>query len=187
MSLSRIGYLLLVVIIAISGYYLMTNKASYDIQVEPNVELPLFTGNDLTNTSYNKQGVRSYVIVSDKLNHYASSGDTVFEKPILRIYLNGDIQEWEITAGSGVLTKDHVLTLQSNILGKNLLPDSGFDTLSTDIMHIQLDNRDFWADNQVTLIGPQFETVGQAMKGNFADNTAILYNHVQGRYETLTP
>jgi len=80
------GYLLLVVIIAISGYYLMTNKASYDIQVEPNVELPLFTGNDLTNTSYNKQGVRSYVIVSDKLNHYASSGDTVFEKPILRIY-----------------------------------------------------------------------------------------------------
>jgi len=86
-----------------------------------------------------------------------------------------------------VLTKDHVLTLQSNILGKNLLPDSGFDTLSTDIIHIQLDNRDFWADNQVTLIGPQFETVGQAMKGNFADNTAILYNHVQGRYETLTP
>ncbi|EGU34669.1 LPS export ABC transporter periplasmic protein LptC [Vibrio scophthalmi] len=187
MSLSRIGYLLLVVIIAISGYYLMTNKASYDIQVEPNVELPLFTGHDLTNTSYNEQGVRSYVIISTELDNYASSGDTVFDKPILKVYLNGDIQEWEITAEHGVLTKDHVLTLQSNVLGKNLLPDSGFDTLSTDIMHIQLDNRDFWADNQVTLIGPQFETVGQAMKGNFADNTAILYNHVQGRYETLTP
>ena len=55
------------------------------------------------------------------------------------------------------------------------------------MLGIQLDNRDFWADNQVTLVGPQFETVGQAMKGNFAENNAILYKHVQGRYETLTP
>ena len=80
-----------------------------------------------------------------------------------------------------------VLTLYDNVLAKNLLPDSGFDTMSTDVLGIQLDNRDFWADNQVTLVGPQFETVGQAMKGNFAENNAILYKHVQGRYETLTP
>ncbi|KII77613.1 LPS export ABC transporter periplasmic protein LptC [Vibrio renipiscarius] len=187
MSLSRIGYLLLIIIIAISGYYLMTNKASYDIQVEPNVELPLFTGKMLINTSYDEQGIRSYVITSNKLDNYASSGDTIFDQPVLKVYKDGDIQEWQITAVRGVLTQDHVLTLETDVLGKNLLPDSGFDTLSTDIMHIQLDNRDFWADNQVTLMGSQFETVGQAMKGNFADNTAILYKHVKGRYETLTP
>ena len=187
MSLSRIGYLLLIVIIGASGYYLMTNKTSYDIQVEPDVELPIFTGRNLINTSHDILGVRNYVIISNKLDNYASSGDTIFDKPVLKVYQNGDIQEWEITAERGVLTKDHVLTLESNVLGKNLLPDSGFNTLSTDIMNIQLDNRDFWADDQVTLVGPQFETVGQAMKGNFADNTAILYKHVQGRYETLTP
>ncbi|QSA19731.1 LPS export ABC transporter periplasmic protein LptC, partial [Vibrio furnissii] len=32
-----------------------------------------------------------------------------------------------------------------------------------------------------------FETRGQAMKGNFGNHSAVLYNHVQGRYETLTP
>ncbi len=79
------------------------------------------------------------------------------------------------------------MTLYEDVVGKNLLPDSGFDTLTTESMSIQLENRDFWADNQVVLVGPQFETVGQAMQGNLADNTAVLYKHVQGRYETLTP
>ncbi|GAK83361.1 uncharacterized protein YrbK [Vibrio ponticus] len=187
MSLSRIGYLVLLIIIAASGYYLMQEQAEYDIHVEPDVELPVFTGSGLINTSYNEQGTRSYVITSERLDNYASNGETIFVKPVLKVYQQGDIQEWQITAEQGVLTEDHILTLKTNVLGKNLLPDSGFDTLATDTLSIQLDNRDFWADNQVTLVGPQFETVGQAMKGNFAENTATLYKHVQGRYETLTP
>ncbi|WP_194439453.1 LPS export ABC transporter periplasmic protein LptC [Vibrio fluminensis] len=187
MSLTRVGYLVLLIIIAASGYYLMRDQAKYDIQVEPDVELPVFTGQGLTNTSYSEQGLRSYVITSTRLDNYASNGETTFEQPVLKVYQQGSIQEWEITAEEGVLTKDQVLVLKTNVLGKNLLPDSGFDTLSTDTLSIQLDNRDFWADNQVTLVGPQFETVGQAMKGNFAENTATLYKHVQGRYETLTP
>ncbi|GAA5645738.1 MULTISPECIES: LPS export ABC transporter periplasmic protein LptC [Vibrio] len=187
MSLSRIIYVLLFIVAGVSIYYLLDKENTFDIQVEPNVELPMFSGESVTSTSYDESGTRSYVITSTHLDHYAQSGDTLFEKPVLKVFNQGTIQEWEVTADSAVLDKDHVLTLHDNVLAKNLLPDSGFDTLSTAKMSIQLDNRDFWADNQVVLIGPQFETVGQAMKGNFADNTAVLYNHVQGRYETLTP
>ncbi|RJX70636.1 LPS export ABC transporter periplasmic protein LptC [Vibrio sinensis] len=187
MSLARIGYLVLILIVASSGYYLMSNRQNDDVQVEPNSELPMFSGVNLENTSFNEKGIRSYVITSVVLDHYAKSGDTVFQEPVLKVYKLGTSQEWQVTADRGVLDEDQVLTLYDNVLVKNLLPDSGFDTLSTDTMSIQLDNRDFWADNQVTLVGPQFETVGQAMKGNFADNTAVLYQHVQGRYETLTP
>ncbi|MEH0741841.1 LPS export ABC transporter periplasmic protein LptC [Vibrio cholerae] len=187
MTLTRIGYLLLLLVVAISAYTLINKQQSYDIQVDPDTELPMFSGQGLENTSYNEQGIRSYVITSIHLDHFAQSGDTVFQSPVLKVYRDGTVQEWEVTAKRGVLTKDHVLTLYEDVLTTNLLPDSGFDTLSTDTMSIQLDNRDFWADNQVTLVGPQFETVGQAMKGNFADNNATLYKHVQGRYETLTP
>ncbi|MFB9137551.1 LPS export ABC transporter periplasmic protein LptC [Vibrio sp. AK197] len=187
MSLTRIGYVLLVFVVCWCGYYLIERQESYDQQVEPNSELPMFSGQNLTNTSYNEEGIRSYVITSEHLDHFAKSGDTVFAQPVLKVYKEGDIHEWEVTADEGVLDKDHVLTLKGNVKAKNLLPDSGFDTLTTIELSIQLDNRDFWADNQVTLVGPQFETVGQAMKGNFADNTAVLYEHVQGRYETLTP
>ncbi len=127
------------------------------------------------------------MITSEYLEHFASSGDTVFQNPVLKVYREGSVQEWEIVADIGILDEDEILTLYDNVVGTNLLPESGFDTLHTDEMSIKLGNRDFWADNQVVLVGPQFETVGQAMKGNLADNTAILYNFVQGRYETLTP
>ncbi len=187
MSLSRIGYILLLFVVCWCGYYLIDRQDDYDVQVAPNTELPMFSGQNLTNTSYNESGVRSYVITSKHLDHFAKSGDTVFAQPILKVYKEGQTQEWEVTAEQGTLDKKHVLTLQGNVKAKNLLPDSGFDTLTTQTLSIQLDNRDFWADNQVNLIGPQFETVGQAMKGNFADNNAVLYKHVQGRYETLTP
>lgn len=187
MSLSRIGYLILAFIICWSSYYLFDKQQSYDIQVEPDTELPMFSGEDLVNTSYNEKGIRSYVITSENLDHYARSGDTIFHQPVLKVYKEGTTQEWEVTAVRGVLSQDHVLTLYEDVLATNLLPDSGFDTLSTEVMNIQLDSRDFWADNQVIMVGPQFETVGHAMTGNFADNHATLYNHVQSRYETITP
>ena len=187
MSLSRVLYVLLFIVASWSLFYLLSKEQTFDIQVAPNQELPMFSGENIENISYNEKGIRSYIITSTHLDHFAKSGDTEFDFPVLKIYKEGVIQEWEITSDRAILDDDQVLTLYDNVLAKNLLDDSGFDTMSTDEMSIQLDNRDFWADNRVILVGPQFETEGQAMKGNFADNTAVLYNHVQGRYETLTP
>ncbi len=187
MSLSRILYTILIFVASWSAYYLIDKNQSADIQVAPNTELPMFSGTNLDNISYNADGVRSYVIISTHLDHYAKSGNTIFDAPILKVYQQGTKQEWEITAKRGILTKDNVLTLYDDVIAKNLLDDSGFDKLTTSRMSINLQSRDFWADNQVDLTGPQFETIGQAMKGNFGDHSAVLYNHVQGRYETLTP
>ncbi|MCW8333145.1 LPS export ABC transporter periplasmic protein LptC [Vibrio sp. SCSIO 43135] len=187
MSLSRIIYTLLFFVACWSAYYLFDKEQTFDIQVTPDQELPMFSGTNMENVSYAEDGIRSYIITSTHLDHFAKSGDTEFDFPVLKIYKEGVIQEWEITADRAILSEEQVLTLYDNVLAKNLLSDSGFDTMSTDEMSIKLDNRDFWADNRVVLVGPQFETEGQAMKGNFADNTAVLYNHVQGRYETLTP
>ncbi|KOO08095.1 LPS export ABC transporter periplasmic protein LptC [Vibrio hepatarius] len=187
MSLSRIGYLLAAFALCWSTYYYLTNDKQSASQVSPSLEQPMFSGKNLNNTSYDESGVRSYVITSLSLDYYAKSGDTVFNKPVLKVFKEGSIQEWEITAKTGVLDKDHILTLTNDVVVKNLLPESGFDTLNTLDMSIRLDNRDFWADNQVIIYGPQFETIGQAMKGNFADHSATLYKSVQGRYETLTP
>ncbi|ENF8749616.1 LPS export ABC transporter periplasmic protein LptC [Vibrio fluvialis] len=187
MSFSRILYAILFFVASWSAYYLLDKEQSTAIQVAPNLELPMFSGKNLDNITYDQQGIKSYVITSRHLDHYAKGGNTIFEYPVLKVYQQGVTQEWEITAKRGILTKEHVLTLYDDVLVKNLFEDSGFDTLTTSRMSIQLDNRDFWADNPVELLGPQFETQGQAMKGNFGDHSAVLYNHVQGRYETLTP
>ncbi|MBF9001690.1 MULTISPECIES: LPS export ABC transporter periplasmic protein LptC [Vibrio] len=187
MSISRIIYVILIFIASWSIYYMMSSESKPDIQVAPNSELPMFTGNQLNNISYNEQGVRSYVIQSTHLEYYAKSGDTIFQSPILKVYQNGTDQEWQVTAKRAVLSKKQVLTLYDDVVAKNLFKDSGFDKMTTKELSIKLDTRDFWADNPVKLTGPQFENNGQAMKGNFADNSALLYKHVQGRYENFTP
>lgn len=187
MSFSRILYSLLFLVSCGFGYYLLEKSNVTSVQVAPDIELPMFQGRGLVNVTYNQLGVRSYRIISDELEHFASNGDTIFKKPKLTVFKKGSDEEWQVTADRGLLTEEHVLTLYDNVLAKNLLPESAFDTLTTTEMHINLTNRDFWADNHVLLIGPQFETEGNAMKGNFGDNNATLYNDVQGRYETLTP
>ncbi|QMV13209.1 LPS export ABC transporter periplasmic protein LptC [Vibrio spartinae] len=187
MSLARTIYILLFFIICWSIYYLIDNERKANVQVAPNTELPMFSGEHLSNISYGADGVRSYTITSTHLDYYAKSGNTIFEHPILQVYRDGRVMEWKVTAQRGILTKNKILTLYDNVIGKNLLENSSFESLETAKLSMQLDNRNFWTDTPVLLKGPLFETQGQAMKGNFADHNALLYNHVQGRYENLAP
>jgi lipopolysaccharide export system protein LptC len=170
-----------------SLYYVLDSQKKADIQVAPDLELPVFSGKHVSNISYNEEGIRSYVITSTHLDYYADSGNTIFEKPILQVYQDGKIVEWKITAQKGILTENKILTLYDNVTAKNLLEQASFDSLTTAQLSLDMKSRNFWTETPVLLKGPQFETRGQAMKGNFADKTALLYNHVQGRYENLTP
>ena len=177
----------MVFVVAWCGYYLLTPKGNEDIQVAPNLELPMFSGTGLENITYGEDGVRSYIIRSTNLDHYAKSGDTIFNNPTLMVYREGSVIEWKVTATRAVLDEDQVLTLYDKVLMQNLLPGASFDTMATDKLVINLTNRDFKADQQVMLVGPQFETTGGAMQGNLKQHTATLTDEVQGRYETVTP
>ncbi|MBO0235692.1 LPS export ABC transporter periplasmic protein LptC [Vibrio parahaemolyticus] len=187
MSFTRLIYLLLVFVVAWCGYYLLTPKGNDAIQVAPDTELPLFSGTGLENITYGEDGVRSYIIRSNDLDYYAKSGETIFNSPTLMVYREGSVVEWKVTATRAVLDEDQVLTLYDKVLMQNLLPGASFDTMATDKLVINLTNRDFKADQQVMLVGPQFETTGGAMQGNLKQHTATLTNEVQGRYETVTP
>lgn len=187
MSLSRILYILLLFIASWSTYYLFDKSQGTTVQVAPNLELPMFSGKNLENISFNSEGIRSHSITSTNLDHYAKSGETIFENPKLSVFRDGETVEWIITARRAVLDEEQVLTLYDNVSVENLLPGASFKSMSTDELRIELISRNFQANNSVLLIGPQFKTEGQAMKGSFEHNNATLFNHVQGRYETLTP
>ncbi|GAD88177.1 MULTISPECIES: LPS export ABC transporter periplasmic protein LptC [Vibrio] len=187
MTGSRIFQIVLIGIICVSGYYLLINQEQEVIQVEPSTELPMFTGRQVTNTTYDLDGIRSYKISSEKLDHYATSGDTLFDNLIMYVYRDGTVEEWQVVSDTAVLDKNHQLTLAGNVIATNLLPDASFETLTTDKMTIELDSKDFSSDVQVTLKGPQFLNIGQAMQGNLDKNEAVLFNHVKGIYEKAKP
>jgi lipopolysaccharide export system protein LptC len=187
MTLSRIIYAMLVIVAAYSSYYIYLGRQPNVVQISPDLELPALSGHNINNVTYNESGLRSYRVAAKYLDYFAKSGDTVFEYPTLHVFKDGTTEEWQISADRGVLDKHQKLRLYGNVLARNLLPEASFTTMATRELLIDLTDRNFWADTQVLLVGPLFETKGQAMKGNFRDNVATLYNKVQGRYETLTP
>lgn len=184
---SRFLQLLLVGVICISGYVLLQNQEQSDVQVVPDTELPLFTGRAVRNTTYDQDGRRNYLITSDKLEHYAEGGDTIFDNIELYVYREGTIQEWRVVSELGVLDKHQVLTLSGNVTATNLLPEASFETLATERMVIELKTKDFNTDVEVTLKGPDFVNTAQAMEGNLDSNEATLFNRVQGIYEKTKP
>lgn len=187
MTGSRIFQILLAAIIVFSGYYLLTNQEQTEVQIAPSAEVPQFTGVNVTNTNFDQEGVRNYQITSDQLEYYAESGNTIFDNIVLYVYREGITEEWQVVSNVGVLNKKHQLVLTGNVVATNLLPGASFNTMTTDKMIIELDSKDFNTDVEVTLTGPLFVNVGQAMKGNLGDNEAILFNSVQGIYEKAQP
>jgi lipopolysaccharide export system protein LptC len=121
------------------------------------------------------------------LEYYSASGNTTFNLPILYVYRDGTIVEWKISAKRGILAKNQVLTLYDNVVAENMIEGASFDTLETTKLSIQLGNNDFWTENDVVMKGAQFENFSHALKGNFTDQVAELYNHVQGVYENQVP
>ncbi|NLS12402.1 LPS export ABC transporter periplasmic protein LptC [Vibrio sp. SM6] len=187
MSGERLTTLALLLLVLGLAYYLYLDEPDAPLSASPSQELPIFSGEQLRNTSYDSMGVRNYQITAQNLAHYASSGDTEFQQPTLSIFHDGATEEWRVSAKRAVLDDAQQLTLYDNVQMQNLLPDAGFTTMVTEVLVIDLTTRDFHADQPVMLIGPLFETRAQAMKGNLRANHATLYDNVQGRYEVDTP
>ena len=176
----------LIIVIAFSSYYLVTDQNSVTVQVTPNAELPQFSGHHVTDTTHKTDGTRNYRITSSYLDHYAKSGDTVFESIVLLVYRDGENVEWKVVSDRAVLDKNQHLTLQGNVKADNLLPGASFDRMITESLVIELDSKEFYTDTQVTLEGATFYNVGQSAEGNFDTNQATLNNQVKGVYE-ITP
>jgi lipopolysaccharide export system protein LptC len=178
--------IVLIIVIAISGYYLLTGSESITKQITPNAELPEFSGHLVSDTNYATNGARNYRISASYLDHYAKSGDTVFENIVLLVYRDGDVVEWKVVSDRAVLDKKQHLRLQGNVQADNLLPESAFDHLLTESLVIELDSKEFYSDTEVTLKGTTFYNVGQSLTGSFETNQATLINQVKGVYE-ITP
>ncbi|EPE37242.1 lipopolysaccharide export system protein lptC [Candidatus Photodesmus katoptron] len=184
MNLSHIVYIILILSASYSIYYLFEKKEEkINRYITSNKQIPMFRSKNMENIFYTEEGIRSHIITSKHLKYFPKSGETEFEFPVLKIYKNGQIQEWEISSDKALLYENRILTLYDNVLAKNLLVQSVFDVMSTKELNIELNNKNFWSHDHVVFIGQKFKIEGQEMKGNFIKNTAILSKKVKGQYE----
>ncbi|MGF1700051.1 LPS export ABC transporter periplasmic protein LptC [Photobacterium makurazakiensis] len=185
MTLQRLLYVLLIVICAWTGYYLLDKHWQADIQVAPDTEKPIFTGKSVVNTAFNQSGLRSYQIDANYLEHFSSSGNTDFVEPVLWLYRDGTETEWRISSNTARLDKNHVLQMTGNVRIFNLLPESAVKVIKTENLRIDLVSKDFDTPDHVTITGDAFQNEGLGMKGNMDRSVATLLKNVKGRYEAL--
>ena len=181
----RFGLFVLIVLCALSGYYLLVQHRWQQVQqVTPDAEKPLFTGEDIETVQYNADGVRSYTVQAEHLEHYAKIDETHFNEPVLWTYQDGQDEEWRVSANYAVLSDEHLLTMTGNVRIFNLLPNAQIDSVTTDSVTLNLTTRDFWSDSPTTITGTRFQTTGKRVKGNFGSHQMELLDDVKGRYET---
>lgn len=185
MTFKRLVYMLLIVLCAWSGYYLLQKHWQKEEQVALDTEKPIFTGSGVKNTAYTETGIRSYRIESDTLEYYNLSGNTDFRQPVIWVYKDGVETEWRISANHATLNKEHILQMSGNVRIFNLLPDSAIEAIKTDTLQLDLISKDFETSDPVTITGSAFQNEGIGMKGNMERSVATLMNNVKGRYEAL--
>ncbi|MGF1725793.1 LPS export ABC transporter periplasmic protein LptC [Photobacterium nomapromontoriensis] len=185
MTLQRLLCALLLMVCAWTGYYLLDKHWQEEIQVAPDTEKPLFTGSVVANTAFNDQGMRSYQIEANYLEHFSKSGNTDFVEPVLWVYREGTETEWRISANTARLDKNQVLQMTGNVRIFNLLPTSAIKVIQTDTLRLDLISKDFDTPDHVIITGDAFVNEGTGMQGNMDRNIATLLKNVKGRYEAL--
>lgn len=185
MMIQRLFYAALIALCAWTGYTLLQDHWSKKNVSGINLEQPVFSGSQVDNVSFNNKGLRSYQIKAQTLKHFADNGNTDFTKPVLWVYQNGKQAMWRITADAATLSRDHVLTLNGQVVAYSLAPNSMFKDIHTENLTLNLVNKDFSSPDEVVISGVNFTNQGKGIQGNMDKGEATLLNQVKGQYEPI--
>lgn len=182
--LRRFYILILIVVCILGGMYLSQEYFQPEVQIKLDSSVPIISSKSVLMKSYDTEGVLNFKINADTLDFYEASGETHFQKPVLILFKDGKISDWQITSKIATLTKDQILVLTEDVLISSLSPDNALKTLYTEYLVIDLATQDFSGDRPVLIHGINFESQGDTIKGNLGEQIATLKGKVKSKYET---
>ncbi|MFZ7343639.1 LPS export ABC transporter periplasmic protein LptC [Avibacterium volantium] len=148
---------------------------------------PEYVGEKMQTTVYSPTGEKQYFAIANKVEHYASNGNTDFQYPVVYLYDVQDetlgIQSWKISAKNAKLTKDNLLYLEGDVFVQSLLSDSRLQRVSTERATINLKTQDIRSDTMATITGLNFTSSGSQLTGNLQQQIATLKEQVKTHYE----
>lgn len=181
--LRRFYILILIAVCILGGMYLSKEYFQPEVQVELDATAPLISSKKVLMKSYNTEGVLNFGINAQTLDFYEANGETHFQKPVLILYKDGNISDWQIKSNTATLTKDQILVLTGDVLISSLRQESALKTIYTEYLIIDLVTQDFHSDRPVLIQGVSFETQGETIQGNLHKQAAILKGKVKSKYE----
>lgn len=179
---------LAVVALVLLGWFYQLNQQDNNLQsLIKQPDSPDYVGEKMSMTVFSPTGKKQYSGYSSKVDYFESDGHTNFSD--LGVYLyeieshSANRQSWYLRADSAVLTKDKILTLTGNVVADSLLKDSKLQRIETKSARVNLNNQDIFSDDEVKIIGLNFNTTGQKLIGNLRQQTVTLKEQVRTHYE----
>jgi lipopolysaccharide export system protein LptC len=182
--LRRFYMLILILICILGGMYLSQGYFQPEVQVKLDSSVPIISSKSVIMDSYNAEGILNFKINAKTLDFYEDSGETHFQSPVLVLFKDGKISDWQIKSNLATLTKDQILVLTEDVLISSLSPDNALKNIYTEYLVIDLATQDFSGDRPVLIQGVNFESQGDTIKGNLGQQVATLKGKVKSKYET---
>ena len=174
--------LLIIVVLVLIGWNLADDD-SEPAPVADNTGEPTYQSEHTVTVVYNPVGGLNYRLVSDHVKQYAVEQITWFTRPVATMYDENKVATWTVKADQAKLTGDKMLYLYGHVQVDSLIATSQLQHIRTDNALVNLVTQDVSSDDEVTLYGIGFNSVGNKMRGNLRNKTAQLIEKVKTSYE----
>lgn len=184
MSKSRrwITLLLAVIALVLIGWNLKNQDSPAPVVVQDD-QSPTYTSATTHSVVYNPEGGLAYKLDSQKVNYFDNAQVTWFDNPVMTTYDQQKAPAWSVKADKAKLTKDRMLYLYGHVEVRSLTPNAKIERMTTDNAQVNLVTQDVSSDDQVTLTGQGFNSIGMKMRGNLRAKNAELLEKVKTYYE----
>lgn len=190
----------IIALCALGWYYSLQQDNSELQNLVKAPDSPDYIGNKMETNVFSPEGKKQYLALSDKVEHFSTTGKTHFTQPLVYLFdANAsqapksdsakllEAQSWKLSAQKAVLSKDEMLYLEGDVVAESLEPTSRLQRIETQSAVVNLKTQDINSDAQVKINGQNFHSTGLKMVGNLRQQVATLKEQVKTYYEISKP
>ncbi|GGA96304.1 LPS export ABC transporter periplasmic protein LptC [Agarivorans gilvus] len=143
---------------------------------------PNFIAEQLYSVSFAEDGQPRYRIYAEQMAYFEQLKNTEFTKPKILVYPAPHQPVWQIDADQATVQQQQLVTLNDNVVIKNLSRGEYIRDLITEKLDIDLQSETMSSDQPVTVYGPSYELYGVGMNGDLANEIVTLLNDIEAVY-----
>ncbi len=138
---------------------------------------------------YDEKGELSYSVESLKLSHFRPESDdessyTIAEKPRIQVFQNE--KPWRISADTGRVSNDRIITLSSNVVLIGRGANNELTEMLTSKLIYDPSQKLASTDEAVTILSPLGEITARGMIADISERKIKLLNDVKGQHRPET-
>lgn len=174
--------LLLVLAVGLSSWSILLSKKA-NITASGSSSRPDAFMENVTATIINKEGLRSLLIESPRMVHYAENDTTVIESPHITVYRDSP-EPWHINADNAKATQGtNKIFFWSNVIIHHPYDDSTpVTTFKTATLTVYPQQKMAQTADEVTLSQPESVVHAVGMMANLNDGEVKLLSQARGEY-----